>query len=83
MLTGFLDRKHEQVFMQNGNCNVRVTFFLLYVKILKDSHTDVATISVAVCFGESHNDGSAGKGFICVNNMHIWMCVCVFADRGS
>lgn len=38
----------------------------------------MATISAAVvCFGESHNDGSAGKGFVRVNNMHAWMSVCV------
>lgn len=76
MLTGFLDGKHVQVFMPKGNCNVRVTF-LLYIKILKDSHTDMATISAAVCFVESHNDGSAGKGFVRVNNIYAWTCVCV------
>lgn len=77
VLTGFLDRKHVQVFMLNGKGDI----FLLYVKIFKDSHTDMATISVAVCFGESHNDGSAGKGFMCVNN--VCVCVFVFADGGS
>lgn len=79
MLTGFLDRKPVQVFMQKGNRNVRVTFsffffFLLSIKILKDSHTNMATISAAVCFGESHNDGSAGKGFARES---------VFVDGGS
>lgn len=66
------------MFTQKGNRNVRVTFFyflfLLSIKILKDSHTEMATISAAVCFGESHNDGSAGKGFARES---------VFVDGGS
>lgn len=35
MLTGFLDRRHVQVFMQKGNRNVRMTFFFTVGKVLK------------------------------------------------
>lgn len=63
--------------MQNGKGDI----FLLYVKILKDSHTDMATISVAVCFVSLIMTALQEKGLY-VSTTCVCVCVCRWRQLG-